>query len=156
MCHYLCIFVCTYVYYNYYHTFIWAHDKECIPDNAEGIWRLWVTDLFRLIPFRNIKLLWSNSSGPTTAPSFVTESTLSVAMATANGEVDSGARSQAEVARVHEKNMLCEMGGGNAWELCIFGRYLTLRWKASPCSNKGSRSVLLCILTTRKYYLSIA
>jgi len=44
----------------------------------------------------------------------VTESTLSVAMATANGEVDSGARSQAEVARVHAKIMLCAMGRGNA------------------------------------------
>jgi len=44
----------------------------------------------------------------------VTESTLSVAMATSNGEVESGARSQAEVARVHVKNMLGAMGGGNA------------------------------------------
>jgi len=36
----------------------------------------------------------------------VTESTPSVAMATANGEVESGARSQAEAARVHVKSVL--------------------------------------------------
>jgi hypothetical protein len=43
----------------------------------------------------------------------VTESAMSVAMATANGEVDSGARSQAEAARVHVK-IMCAMGGCNA------------------------------------------
>jgi hypothetical protein len=56
----------------------------------------------------------SSSSGPATATSFVTDSALSVAMATANGEFESGARSQAVVARVHAENMLCAMVGGNA------------------------------------------